>query len=51
MALKRTLFPSGVISRQTRANNATLKLGNGAVTALSAAGSVHLILDVSGYFQ
>jgi hypothetical protein len=39
---------------QTRGNNATVALGTGAtvsVRATQASGSVHVILDVNGYFQ
>jgi len=44
-----TLFSMG----QTRANNAVLSLedGTGILQIYSAGGSVHLILDVNGYFQ
>jgi hypothetical protein len=37
---------------QTRANNAILSLGGGAVTVHNdAGGAVHVIVDVTGYFR
>ena len=58
-----TVFPTGSTpllasainfsARQTRANNAVLRLGaGGAVSVLSGtSGTVHLILDVTGWFE
>ena len=58
-----TVFPSGSVpplasainfsAGQTRANNSVLRLGDGgAVSVLSAtSGTVHLILDVTGWFE
>ena len=38
---------------QTRANNAVLRLGDGGAVSVQSgtSGSVHLILDVTGYFE
>jgi hypothetical protein len=59
-----TLFPSGTTpplastinfrAGQTRANNAILPLGSGGTISVFSGqptGTVHFILDVTGYFQ
>ena len=58
-----TVFPSGSVpplasainfsAGQTRANNAVLRLGEGGAVSVQSRtpGTVHLILDVTGYFE
>ena len=58
-----TVFPSGSVpplasainfsAGQTRANNAVLRLGNGGAVSVQSgsSGTVHLILDVTGWFE